>query len=217
MDLDDLAGLRREYQSAGLEEADAAADPFAQFAAWFRAWRELAVGEPNAMVVATTAAGGRPSARTVLLKGVNHAGFVFYTNYDSRKGRELAVNPRASLLFSWHPVGRQVIVEGRVERVPAEDSDAYWADRPRGSQLGAVASPQSEVVADRQALEEAFARAEARYDGLDVPRPWHWGGYRVVPDHFEFWQGRANRIHDRLAYDRDPASSTGWRLSRLAP
>jgi pyridoxamine 5'-phosphate oxidase len=217
VDLDDLAGLRREYQSAGLDEADAAADPYAQFADWFRAWRALAVGEPNAMVVATAAPDGRPSARTVLLKGLNHAGFVFYTNYESRKGRELDANPQATLLFSWHPVGRQVVVEGPVERLTAEESDAYWTTRPRGSQVGAAASPQSEEVPNRKALDERFADLEARYAGVAIPRPSHWGGYRVVPDRFEFWQGRANRVHDRLAYERDATSPAGWRLLRLAP
>lgn len=217
MDLDDLAGLRHEYQSAGLDEADVEPDPFAQFATWFRAWRALAVGEPNAMVVATAAADGRPSARTVLLKGVTHAGFVFFTNYDSRKGRELAANPQATLLFSWHPVGRQVIVEGAVEHTTDAEADAYWASRPRGGRLGAAASPQSEVVEDRAALDARFAALDARYATTEVPRPAHWGGFRVVPDRFEFWQGRANRVHDRLAYERDPDATGGWRLRRLAP
>ena len=217
MDLDDLAGLRHEYQSAGLDEADADADPFAQFAAWFRAWRDLAVGEPNAMVVATAALDGRPSARTVLLKGVSHAGFVFYSNYDSRKGRELGANPQATLLFSWHPVGRQVVVEGAVEKTTAAESDAYWATRPRGSRLGAAASPQSTPVADRAELDERFAALDADYAGVDIPRPPHWGGFRVVPDRLEFWQGRANRVHDRLEYRRDALAPAGWRVGRLAP
>lgn len=217
MDLDDLAGLRHEYQSAGLVEADVDPDPFAQFAVWFRAWRSLAVGEPNAMVVATAAADGRPSARTVLLKGVSHAGFVFYTNYDSRKGRELAANPQATLLFSWHPVGRQVTVEGAVERTTDAEADAYWASRPRGSRLGAAASPQSRVVDDRAALDARFAALDARYATTEIPRPAHWGGFRVVPDRIEFWQGRANRVHDRLAYERDAGAAGDWRLQRLAP
>jgi pyridoxamine 5'-phosphate oxidase len=220
VDLDDLAGLRHEYQDTGIDEADVDPDPFAQFAAWFRAWRALPIGEPNAMVVATAAdaaSGGRPSARTVLLKGVSHAGFVFYTNYDSRKGRELAANPQATLLFSWHPVGRQVIVEGAVEHTTEAEADAYWASRPRGSRLGAAASPQSEVVEDRAALDARFADLDARYATTEIPRPPHWGGFRVVPDRIEFWQGRANRVHDRLAYERDPAADSGWRLRRLAP
>jgi pyridoxamine 5'-phosphate oxidase len=215
VDLDDLAGLRHEYQSAGLHESQADPDPYAQFAEWFRAWRELAVGEPNAMVVATAAPGGRPSARTVLLKGINHDGFAFYTNYDSRKGRELAANPQATLLFSWHPVGRQVVVEGPVARLTPAESDAYWATRPWGSRIGAAASPQSRVVSGRQELDDRFAAVEAEYAGRDIPRPAHWGGYRVAPDRIEFWQGRANRVHDRLLYSRDDAG--GWRLERLAP
>jgi pyridoxamine 5'-phosphate oxidase len=217
VDLDDLAGLRREYQSAGLDEADVDPDPFVQFGRWFAEWRGLAVGEPNAMVLATATPDGRPSARTVLLKGVGAGGFVFHTNYASRKGRQLADNPGAALVFSWHPVGRQVLVEGAAERLTAEASDAYWAIRPRGSRLGAVASPQSAVVPDRKAVDEMLAAAESRYAGVDIPRPAHWGGYRVVPDSVEFWQGRENRVHDRLVYRRDPSMPTGWRLERLAP
>ena len=217
MDLDDLAGLRREYQAAGLDERDVDPDPFVQFGAWFSSWRRLALGEPNAVVLATATPDGRPSARTVLLKGVTGGGFVFFTNYGSRKGRELAANPRATLLFSWHPIGRQVTVEGAVEPVGDAESDAYWATRPRGSRLGSAASPQSTVVPDRAALDALFAEVEARHAGDDIPRPAHWGGFRVVPDRVEFWQGAANRVHDRLAYSRDPASPTGWRLDRLAP
>ncbi len=217
MDLDDLAGLRHEYQSAGLDESGVDPDPFAQFAEWFRAWRDLAVGEPNAMVVATATLDGRPSARTVLLKGLSRSGFVFYTNYGSRKGRDLDENPQATLLFSWHPVGRQVVVEGAVEKTTAAESDAYWATRPRGSRLGAAASPQSAAVADRDELDQRFAALDADYAGIEIPRPAHWGGYRVVPDRLEFWQGRANRVHDRLEYRRDDLAPKGWRVGRLAP
>ncbi|HEY8526540.1 MAG TPA: pyridoxamine 5'-phosphate oxidase [Acidimicrobiales bacterium] len=213
----DLADLRREYQSAGLSEADLDPDPFAQFGAWFKAWRDVAVGDPNAMVLATATPDGRPSARTVLLKGVAGGGFVFYTNYESRKGRELAANPRATLLFPWYPVGRQVIVEGTVEKVAAAESDAYWATRPPGSRLGAAASPQSTVVPDRAALDQRFAEVAAAHPDGDIPRPPHWGGFRLVPVRFELWQGRENRLHDRLAYRPDASLPTGWRVERLAP
>jgi pyridoxamine 5'-phosphate oxidase len=217
MDLDELADLRREYESAGLGEADLDPDPIAQFGAWFKAWHQVAVGDPNAMVLATATPDGRPAARTVLLKGLVDGGFVFYTNYESRKGRELAANPRATLLFPWHAVGRQLIVEGTVARLPAEASDAYWATRPPGSRLGAAASPQSTVVADRADLDERYAEVAAAHPGGDIPRPTHWGGFRVEPDRFELWQGRVNRLHDRLAYRPDPSLPTGWRVERLAP
>ncbi|HKH04662.1 MAG TPA: pyridoxamine 5'-phosphate oxidase [Acidimicrobiales bacterium] len=217
MDLDDLAGLRHEYQDAGLDEVDAADDPIAQFTAWFAAWREVGVGEANAMVVATATPDGRPSARTVLLKGLGPEGFVFYTNYESRKGRELAANPYATLLFSWHPVSRQVIVEGPVTRVSDEMSDAYWASRPRGSRLGAAASPQSQPVPGRADLDARWAALDARYADTEIPRPPNWGGFRVRPDLVEFWQGRTNRLHDRLVYTRTDTTPPTWSLSRLAP
>jgi pyridoxamine 5'-phosphate oxidase len=217
MDLDDLADLRREYQNAGLDEADLDPDPIAQFGAWFKAWHQVAVGDANAMVLSTATPDGRPSARTVLLKGVVDGGFVFYTNYDSRKGRELAANPRATLLFPWHAIGRQLIVEGKVARLPAEVSDAYWATRPPGSRLGAAASPQSTVVAGRAALDERYAEVAAAHPDGDIPRPPNWGGFRLEPDRFELWQGRVNRLHDRLAYRPDPSLPTGWRVERLAP
>jgi pyridoxamine 5'-phosphate oxidase len=217
VDLDELADLRHEYESEGLAEGDVDPDPYAQFGTWFADWRAVGVGEANAMVVATAALDGRPSARTVLLKGVTDRGFAFYTNYESRKGRELAANPQAALVFSWHPIARQVLVEGSVERVTEAESDAYWASRPRGSRLGAAASPQSTVVPDRAALDARFAAVEADNAGREIPRPGHWGGFRVVPDRVEFWQGRRNRVHDRLAYRRDPSAATGWRLERLAP
>ena len=217
MDLDDLAGLRHEYQDAGLDEVDAADDPIAQFTAWFAAWREVGVGEANAMVVATAPPDGRPSARTVLLKGLGPEGFVFYTNYESRKGRELAANPYATLLFSWHPVSRQVIVEGPVTRVSDEMSDAYWASRPRGSRLGAAASPQSQPVPGRADLDARWAALDARYADTEIPRPPNWGGFRVRPDLVEFWQGRTNRLHDRLVYTRTETTPPTWSLSRLAP
>jgi pyridoxamine 5'-phosphate oxidase len=200
-----------------VDTADLAADPIEQFRRWFTAWREVAAGEPEAMVVATATPDGRPSVRNVLMRAFDDDGFVFFTNYESRKGGELAANPRVALLFSWHPAGRQVIVEGSASRVDAAASDAYWATRPRGSQIAALASPQSQVVADRAALERLWADAEADLAGREVARPAHWGGIRVVPERVEFWQQGEWRQHDRLVYRRDPASASGWRIERLAP
>jgi pyridoxamine 5'-phosphate oxidase len=217
VDVHELTELRQEYTYAGLSVADLAPDPIEQFRAWFRAWHDVAVGDPNAMVVSTAMPDGRPSVRTVLLRAVDGDGFVFFTNRASRKGRELAANPRAALLFPWHPLGRQVVVEGPAAPVPDEASDAYWASRPRGSQLAARASPQSEPVPDRAALDRLWAEEEATHAGRDVPRPAHWGGMRVTAERVEFWQGRERRLHDRLAYVRDPSGGTGWRVERLAP
>ncbi len=217
MDVHELIELRQEYSFAGLSAADLAADPVEQFRTWFKTWHDVCVGDPNAMVVATAGADGRPSARTVLLRALDEGGFTFFTNLDSRKGRELATNPRATLLFPWHPLGRQVIVEGPAAAVDAAASDAYWATRPRGSQIAALASPQSEVVADRADLERRWSEVEAAHAGGDVPRPAHWGGIRVAHERVEFWQGRERRLHDRLVYERDPSVDTGWRISRLAP
>lgn len=217
MDLDDLADLRQEYTHAGLARHDLAPDPVDQFASWFRAWREVAVGDPNAMVVATATPDGRPSVRTVLLRALDAGGFVFFTNHRSRKGREIAANPRVALLFPWHALGRQVIVEG--EAVPLDDaaSDAYWATRPRASQLAALASPQSEAIADRAFLERRYDELDARHGDRPVDRPPHWGGFRVVHDAVELWQGRERRLHDRFVYRRDPDAPAGWCIERLAP
>jgi pyridoxamine 5'-phosphate oxidase len=210
----DLAALRTEYKRASLDERDVAADPFEQFARWFTAARTSQVPEPNAMSLCTVDAHGRPSARIVLLKEVDARGFVFYTNQDSRKGREIAAHPSAALLFFWPELERQVRIEGDVEVVDAATADAYFRSRPRGSRIGAWASPQSTALADRASLEQRFADADRRFPGEDVPRPPHWGGYRVVPSAFEFWQGRPSRLHDRIAYSQE---APGWRTRRLAP
>lgn len=217
MDLTELADLRQEYTGAGLDRSDLAAEPVEQFRRWFAAWREVAVGEPNAMVVTTATPDGRPSVRTVLLRALDDRGFVFYSNYDSRKGLELAANPRAALLFPWHPLSRQVIVEGTVTLADPAESDAYWATRPRGSQIAALASPQSQVIADRAGFEARWAELERRFAGEDIPRPGNWGGIRVAPERVEFWQGREQRMHDRLVYRRDDGAPGGWRIERLAP
>ena len=199
---------------AGLDEASVAADPFEQFERWFDATAAAGLHLPNALVLATADARGIPCARAVLLKDYDRNGFVFYTNYLSRKGRELDANPNACLLFSWEELERQVRIEGRVGKVSDAESDEYFATRPLGSRLGAWASPQSEVVPDRAALEARFADAKRRF-GDAVPRPPHWGGYRIVPQAIEFWQGRENRLHDRICYRR--GESSGWTVERLAP
>lgn len=214
--MEELAQRRRQYETDGFDVAEADPDPFRQFTAWFEAVvPELS--EPNVMALATADADGTPSVRNVLLKGLDPRGFVFYTNRTSAKARELAANPTAELLFTWLVHHRQVRVHGTVEPVSAEESDEYFATRPRGSQIGAWASAQSAVVPDRATLEQAFADVEARYPG-DVPRPLHWGGYRVVPTRWEFWQGRRSRMHDRIRYRRsEPATSGEWVIDRLAP
>lgn len=211
----DIAALRREYADRGLRESDLGPDPIAAFVRWHREAFEAGLHEPNAMVVATVD-GDVPSSRMVLLKTVDTRGFVFYTNTLSRKGRELAANPACALLFPWHPLERQVRVEGAAELVGNAEADAYFRSRPRGSQLGAWASPQSEVVAGRDFLADRYAHEDDRFDGLDeVPRPPHWSGYLVRPRVVEFWQGRPGRMHDRLRLER--LDDTGWSLERLAP
>ncbi|MGA5123684.1 pyridoxamine 5'-phosphate oxidase [Streptomyces pseudogriseolus] len=213
----DPATMRKQYRTEGLSETDLAATPVGQFARWFaQAAREGGLFEPNAMIVSTADAAGRPSSRTVLLKHFDEGGFVFYTNYESRKGRDLAENPYVSLLFPWHPVARQVIVTGRARRTGRDETAAYFRTRPHGSQLGAWASGQSTVIASREELDEAYAALAARYpDHERVPVPPHWGGFRVVPETVEFWQGRENRLHDRLRYVAEAGG--GWRVERLSP
>ncbi len=205
---------RTDFKGLSLTEGELDPDPIRQFHCWFEAATSSAIAEPNAMVLATAAADGRPSARIVLLRGYDERGFVFFTNYDSRKGRELAANPHAALVFHWHDLERQVRVEGPVAPVPGEESDAYFQSRPAGSRLGAWASRQSEVIADREVLEARVRVLEVQYADGQIPRPEHWGGYRVSPTVLEFWQGRPGRLHDRLRYTR---GESGWLIERLAP
>ena len=193
---------------------EAALDPFARLGAWLDDAAHAGIAEPAAMTLATATPDGAPSARIVLLRGLDPSGLVFYTNYDSRKGDELAANPRAALAFYWGPLARQVRVEGHVTRLAADESDRYFAQRPRGHQLSAWASRQSSVIPNRAYLEERVREAEQRFAGGDVPRPPYWGGYRLVPTRFEFWEGRPDRMHDRTVYLRDGA---GWRTERLSP
>jgi pyridoxamine 5'-phosphate oxidase len=208
-----IADLRREYTYDGLAEADADKDPLAQFARWFQEAVDANLPLPNAMTLATVTPQGAPDARVVLLKGVENEGFVFYTNYLSRKGCELEANPAACLVFFWTELERQVRIEGTIEKVPERESDAYFATRPLGARLSAWASAQSETVPSRETLESALQQAEERF-GEDPPRPPHWGGYRLVPAAIEFWQGRENRLHDRLLYRRKDGA---WAIERLAP
>lgn len=233
-----IADLRREYNLTGLRRRDLEADPIAQFKKWFeqaagvrasgrlrkfgiRLYKKLLLAsgaEPldlTAMTLATVDSHGHPSARVVLLKGVDERGFVFFTNYESRKGRELAGNPRAALVFYWSDQERQVCIAGEISQLPPAESDAYFHSRPRGSQEAAWASPQSTVIPDRAALEEKWRQIEARYAGKEVPRPPFWGGYRLWPARIEFWQGRPNRLHDRFRYTRQPDNT--WRIERLSP
>ena len=204
----------REYDRLTLRESDVDPDPIRQFSKWFEEAITIGVIEPHSMALATSTPDGRPSVRIVLLRGCDERGFVFFTNYESRKAIELEANPRAALALHWHELERQVRIEGRVERVSAAESEAYFQSRPIGSRLGAWASRQSEVIAGRESLEARYEELQSRYPDGEVPRPENWGGYLVVPDIMEFWQGRPNRLHDRLLFSR---RGTGWVVERLAP
>lgn len=209
-----LADLRKDYSAHGLSEAEAGDDPFALFQHWLHESINAELTDPNAMILATCTSDGKPSARAVLLKALDTRGFTFFTNYDSRKGYEMAANPHVALVFLWHQLERQVRVEGTVEIVTTAESDEYYVKRPLGSRLGAWASPQSAVIPDRAFLENAHAELLAKYPDGNPPRPPNWGGYRVIPAVIEFWQGRPSRLHDRILFTR---TATGWKRERLAP
>lgn len=209
----DITKLRKDYKLAALSETEVDVDPFKQFEKWFAEALRTQLPEPNAMTLATADRAGRPSARIVLIKEVDTHGFVFFTNYQSRKGQDLAQNPHAALLFHWVELERQVRIEGQVEKVNNEESEAYYRSRPLLSQIGAWASPQSQEIPDREFLETRMTHYQNTY-GEQPPRPSHWGGYRLLPDFFEFWQGRPSRLHDRLCYQK---VDTGWSIQRLAP
>ncbi len=207
---------RKEYERGELDEATVDRDPIGQFSAWYDDAVAAGLPEPEAMTLSTATPDGRPSARIVLLRGFDSRGFSFFTNYDSQKGRELAANPRAALTFHWAELERQVRIEGPVERKTAAESDEYFRTRPTASRIGALSSPQSRVIPDREALESLFARFRAEHpDDAEIPRPANWGGFRLLPERIEFWQGRPSRLHDRLVFHRDAAGN--WKLERLAP
>jgi len=210
-----LDELRTEYSGQSLREQDVDPDAIRQFERWFGEACQCGAVEPNVMTLATATPDGRPSARLVLLRGITGRGFTFFTHYESRKARELAANPRAALVFFWREVERQVRIEGSVERISDDESDRYFYSRPPGARISAWASPQSEVIVSRDALEEWCREFEIRFGDGVVPRPANWGGFRIVPDSIEFWQGRPNRLHDRLRYTRRPVE--GWLIERLAP
>jgi len=209
-----IASIREEYARASFDEKDAASNPFVQFTKWFDEALRSSIPVPNAMTLATSTSSGKPSARIVLLKECDNHGFVFFTNYDSRKGRDLAQNSEAALLFFWAELERQIRIEGRIEKVSVQESEDYFVTRPLGSRLGAIASPQSEVLASRDVLQARFDEAARRY-GDQPQRPPHWGGYRLIPQAMEFWQGRPSRLHDRLRYRPDDKGN--WTIERLAP
>ncbi len=214
----DVARMRAEYETAGMDVDDLDPDPIVQFHRWLKVAVQAGVTEANAMVLSTVNGEGHPSSRYVLLKDVDHRGFTFYTNYESNKSMDLAARPQGALTFGWLELRRQINVEGTVTRVDGAESDAYWALRPRGSQLGSLASRQSEPVTDRAVVDDWYAEAETRYaGGSEIPRPASWGGWRLEPRTIEFWQGRLNRLHDRIRYRRHPESPNAWTRQRLAP
>jgi len=218
MDPDPLAPVRRSLEADGLARRMLDDDPIAQFRSWFAHAQEVGVHQPEAVALATVDPAGQPSVRLVLLRGVDDRGFVFFTNYDSRKGADLANGARAALDFPWHQISRQVRVEGGVQRVTPAESDAYFATRPRSSQIGAWASPQSQPITDRDELLVRVQEQEARWADRSVERPPHWGGFRLQPEAFEFWQGRDSRLHDRFRYERPaPPTAAPWQIQRLAP
>lgn len=211
-----IADIRRDYMLKSFDEADASVNPFEQFTTWWEEATNADIDEVNAMTLATVNAAGRASARIVLLKGYTHDGFVFFTNYSSAKGQEIAANQHVALLFFWKELERQIRIDGVATKIAAADSDAYFHSRPPGSRIGAWVSPQSQVIPGRQFLEDNFKKLTAQYpDENQVPRPEHWGGYIVIPESFEFWQGRASRLHDRLQYTLQPGQQ--WKRERLAP
>jgi pyridoxamine 5'-phosphate oxidase len=210
-----LPDLRREYMLAGLSERDLDPDPFVQFQKWFQETSKAGVLEPNAAVLATADAAGKPSARMMLVKGIDDRGFSFFTNYESRKGQDLTQNPKAALVFPWIELERQICITGSISRLAREESAAYFKVRPRGSRLGAWASKQSQVINSRAELEEQVKQLEKQYPDEDIPLPPNWGGYLLTPSEIEFWQGRQNRLHDRLRYTRQPDNR--WRIERLSP
>lgn len=209
-----IADLRQDYKLHALLEADANPDPIGQFQTWFNESVAAQLPEPNAMTIATATPDGIPSARVVLLKGLDDRGFVFFTNYDSHKGQELQANPHAAIVFLWTELERQVRIQGTVERISETESDKYYYSRPAGSRLGAWASEQSQVIADRSVLETRLAELQTEYPDGDIARPLHWGGFRVMPTLIEFWQGRSSRLHDRLRYQK---VGTSWTIDRLSP
>ncbi len=209
-----IADIRQDYLKAALDEASAGDDPLMFFHHWFSEAHTAGISEVNAMTLATVNAEGKPHARIVLLKGVDETGFVFFTNYLSAKGHDLAQAPQAALVFFWKELERQVRIEGYAEKVTAEESDAYFHSRPEGSRLGAWSSPQSQVIESRSVIEENLARYSEQFNGTAIPRPEHWGGYRIVPQHIEFWQGRSSRLHDRIVFER---ANGNWKKYRLAP